>query len=55
MFHLVTSLPVTIDWNIVKIKNTGTVISVGNKKVLGLFVETGSLQTVPVLHHNDGN
>ena len=38
-----TSLPLTIDWNIVKIKNTGTVISVGNKKVLGLFVETGSL------------
>ncbi|MDI6046468.1 choice-of-anchor D domain-containing protein [Flavobacterium yafengii] len=43
-----------IDWNIVKVKNTHTITSVGNKKVLGLFVEptanliattTGGLQT----------
>jgi hypothetical protein len=48
------ALPVTIDWNIVKIKSNNTITSVGNKKVLGLFVEpnanliatkTGGLQT----------
>jgi len=32
----------TIDWNIVRIKNSSTVTSIGNKKVLGLIVETGS-------------
>ncbi|MFV8270932.1 LamG-like jellyroll fold domain-containing protein [Flavobacterium sp. GT2N3] len=48
------TIPVTIDWNIVKIKSNNTITSVGNKKVLGLFVEpnanlivttTGGLQT----------
>jgi hypothetical protein len=47
-------LPVTIDWNIVRIKNNHTITSVGDKKVLGLFIEpnanliattTGGLQT----------
>ena len=31
--------PVTIEWNIIKIKNSHTVTSVGNKQVLGLFIE----------------
>jgi hypothetical protein len=46
--------PVTIEWNIIKIKNSHTVTSVGNKQVLGLFIEptanliattSGGLQT----------
>ncbi|WP_426091035.1 LamG-like jellyroll fold domain-containing protein [Flavobacterium sp. DSR3-2] len=37
------ALPVTIDWNIVKVKNPNTkVTSVGNKKVLGLFVDANA-------------
>ncbi|MFV8337480.1 LamG-like jellyroll fold domain-containing protein [Flavobacterium sp. RSP29] len=48
------ALPVTIDWNIVKIKSNNAITSVGNKTVLGLFVEpntnliattSGGLQT----------
>ena len=31
--------PVTIEWNIIKIKNSHTVTSAGNKQVLGLFIE----------------